>query len=122
MERLFNTYLFPELSNSYQVQEILPRVPVMNTEIRQEIYNVLLILCQNQQNCELMLELLVDVIPQGMMRLSSRVVMTSITVCVAHLSFSKIIRTNQTGSLIDTRQFDLQRAMPVLKTCQIHAT
>lgn len=43
-----------------------PKIPVMHTQTRQEIYKVLLLLCEDGTNYENMLELLEDVIPRGM--------------------------------------------------------
>lgn len=42
------------------------KIPVMHTQTRQEIYKVLLLLCEDETNYDNMLELLEDVIPQGM--------------------------------------------------------
>jgi ubiquitin carboxyl-terminal hydrolase 34 len=67
MERLFITYLFPDLSERPGKNQVVePRIPVMHNVTRQEIYNVLILLCEDQVNCGKMLKLLEDVIPQGM--------------------------------------------------------
>ncbi|TPX26244.1 hypothetical protein DIZ76_011705 [Coccidioides immitis] len=64
MDQLFATYLFPDLSEQIDTEVIEPAIPVMHTETRQEIYNVLLLLCEDETNCEQMLEILEDVIPR----------------------------------------------------------
>lgn len=66
MERLFTTYLFPHLSETSGTEAIQPSIPVMHNTTRQELYNILLRLCEDQSNCEKMLALLGDVIPHGM--------------------------------------------------------
>ncbi|PGH36152.1 ubiquitin thiolesterase [[Emmonsia] crescens] len=63
MERLFTTYLFPHLSETSGTEAIQPSIPVMHNTTRQELYNILLRLCEDQSNCEKMLALLGDVIP-----------------------------------------------------------
>ncbi|EGC41797.1 ubiquitin carboxyl-terminal hydrolase [Histoplasma capsulatum var. duboisii H88] len=63
MEKLFTTYLFPELSEPTETKVIQSSIPVMHNTTRQEIYNILLLLCEDQANCERMLTLLDDVIP-----------------------------------------------------------
>jgi ubiquitin carboxyl-terminal hydrolase 34 len=67
MERLFTTYLFPDLSQRPEKNQVVePCIPVMHNVTRQEIYNVLILLCEDQVNCGEMLKLLEDVISQGM--------------------------------------------------------
>ncbi|PGH08928.1 ubiquitin thiolesterase [Blastomyces parvus] len=63
MEKLFATFLFPELSDPSETEDIQPSIPVMHNATRQEIYNILLRLCEDQTNYEKMLTLLDDVIP-----------------------------------------------------------
>ncbi|WEW57864.1 ubiquitin carboxyl-terminal hydrolase [Emydomyces testavorans] len=63
MEQLFITYLFPNLSERTEQMAIDPPIPVMHTGTRQEIYNVLLLLCEDEVNCGQMLEILEDIIP-----------------------------------------------------------
>ena len=43
-----------------------PRIPVMHNQTRQELYNVLLLLCKYKGNYAKIIELLEDVIPQGL--------------------------------------------------------
>ncbi|PGH13416.1 hypothetical protein AJ79_03695 [Helicocarpus griseus UAMH5409] len=64
MERLFSTYLFPDLSEGSDTEVVQPKTPVMHTATRQELYNIILRLCEKHSNCEKMLALLDDVIPQ----------------------------------------------------------
>ncbi|KAK2762638.1 hypothetical protein FQN54_000811 [Arachnomyces sp. PD_36] len=65
MEKLFATFLFPDLSEISYDQPIDPKIPVMHTQTRQEIYKILLLLCEDKANYETILELLGDVIPRG---------------------------------------------------------
>ena len=66
MEKLFSTFLFPDLSDGQLDEPIEPRVPVMHNATRQELYRVLLQFCEDDENYGKMLELLEDVIPRGM--------------------------------------------------------
>jgi ubiquitin carboxyl-terminal hydrolase 34 len=68
MEKLFSTFLFPDLSEVSEDQCLDPKIPVMHTQTRQEIYKVLLLLCEDETNYESMLELLEDSIPRGMVQ------------------------------------------------------
>lgn len=63
MEKLFNTYLFPDLSVESS-SPITPQVPVMHTQTRQELYDILLLLCKHDDNYPRIIELLEDIIPQ----------------------------------------------------------
>ncbi|PGH23651.1 hypothetical protein AJ80_02257 [Polytolypa hystricis UAMH7299] len=63
MESLFTKYLFPDLSGADEFGVIQPTIPVMHVGTRQEIYNVLMLLCGNLTNAQAMLELLSDIIP-----------------------------------------------------------
>ncbi|KAL1955095.1 hypothetical protein VTO42DRAFT_9029 [Malbranchea cinnamomea] len=63
VERLFTTYLFPNLSELKVSEPIQPSIPVMHPGTRQELYNVLLLLSENRVNCEQLLELLEEIIP-----------------------------------------------------------
>ncbi|KAI1997922.1 hypothetical protein LOZ51_002594 [Ophidiomyces ophidiicola] len=63
MEQLFNTYLFPNLSENVDGTPINPVIPVMHTGTRQEIYSVLLLLCDDVDSCGQMLKMVEDVIP-----------------------------------------------------------
>ncbi|EGD93595.1 ubiquitin carboxyl-terminal hydrolase [Trichophyton tonsurans CBS 112818] len=62
MANLFITLLFPNLSDT-QDDNIQPGIPIMNSTTRQEIYSIILLLCQSTNNCAEMLELLEDIIP-----------------------------------------------------------
>lgn len=64
MANLFITLLFPNLSDT-QDDNIQPGIPIMNSTTRQEIYSIILLLCQSTNNCAEMLELLEDIIPYG---------------------------------------------------------
>lgn len=61
MVQLFTTYLFPPLSDVKDDEEVVPRIPVMHEITRQEIYLVILLLCEDPTNCRQMLSLLEDV-------------------------------------------------------------
>ncbi|EEP75964.1 predicted protein [Uncinocarpus reesii 1704] len=65
MEQVFTAYLFPNLSEQNDKTAIVPAIPVMHGGTRQEIYNVLLLLCEDEVNCGHMLEILEDVIPKN---------------------------------------------------------
>jgi ubiquitin carboxyl-terminal hydrolase 34 len=64
IERLFNNYLFPELSENSDGL-ITPKIPLMHNETRDELYNILLLLCKEPSNYERVVDLLDDLIPQG---------------------------------------------------------
>lgn len=87
MEQLFTTYLFPNLSEATDQQVIEPMVPVMHMGTRQEIYNVLLLLCEDEHNCEQMLEILEDVIPPGPSTLSFDCTVPRIYMCVLDYTY-----------------------------------
>ncbi|KAJ9326994.1 hypothetical protein DTO027B3_2234 [Paecilomyces variotii] len=63
MENVFNNYLFPDLSVPGE-GAMAPQVPVMHTETRQELYNILVLLSKNDENYPKIIELLEDLIPQ----------------------------------------------------------
>ncbi|KAL1880253.1 hypothetical protein Plec18167_003656 [Paecilomyces lecythidis] len=63
MENVFNNYLFPDLSAPNQ-GPIVPQVPVMHSQTRQELYNILVLLSKNDENYPKIIELLEDLIPQ----------------------------------------------------------
>ncbi|BDD63108.1 hypothetical protein MAP00_008050 [Monascus purpureus] len=62
-ESLFNNYLFPDLSMPSD-SPMAPQVPVMNTQIRQELYAILILLCKYDENYSKMVSFLEDLIPQ----------------------------------------------------------
>lgn len=63
--QLFDNYLFPDLSLPSN-DTIEPQVPVMHSQTRQEMYNVIRILCRGNENYLSMVECLEDIIPEGM--------------------------------------------------------
>ena len=63
MEDIFTAFLFPNLSAEATL--ITPTSPVMHTVTRMELYNVLLLLCEDQKNFMHMLDLLDELIPYG---------------------------------------------------------
>lgn len=63
IEKLFNNYLFPDLSMESS-NPISPQVPIMHSQTRQELYNILLLLCKHDDNYPKIVELLEDIIPQ----------------------------------------------------------
>ncbi|OJJ50521.1 hypothetical protein ASPZODRAFT_148016 [Penicilliopsis zonata CBS 506.65] len=63
VENLFNYYLFPDLSLATS-EPISPQIPVMHTQTRQELYNILILLCKRDENFSKIIELLEDIIPQ----------------------------------------------------------
>lgn len=63
IERLVNNYLFPDLSEPSDTEVIVPRIPVMHQETRQELYNILSLLCNNEQNFAKIVDLMSDLIP-----------------------------------------------------------
>lgn len=65
IERLVNNYLFPDLSEPSDTEVIVPRIPVMHQETRQELYNILSLLCNNEQNFAKIVDLMSDLIPYG---------------------------------------------------------
>jgi hypothetical protein len=65
IENFFNNYLFPDLSRSCDTP-IHPRVPVMHNQTRQELYHILILLSKSRGNYAKIIELLEDIIPQGM--------------------------------------------------------
>lgn len=112
MEKLFTTYLFPELSEPTETKVIQSSIPVMHNTTRQEIYNILLLLCEDQANCERMLTLLDDVIPYGMgyLQIINAPALGYITTLLTSL---QIIPTNQIGFSTDIKLSVLRKAMLV---------
>lgn len=45
---------------------MVPQVPVLNTQIRQELYAILVLLCKYDENYSKMVSFLEDLIPQGL--------------------------------------------------------
>ncbi|PLB47101.1 ubiquitin carboxyl-terminal hydrolase [Aspergillus steynii IBT 23096] len=65
-EDLFDKYLFPDLSSTpSSYQAIVPRTPVLHLFTRQELYNVLVLLCEYEENYIKIVDRLDDIIPQG---------------------------------------------------------
>ncbi|KAL1967875.1 hypothetical protein VTN77DRAFT_2564 [Rasamsonia byssochlamydoides] len=64
IESLFNNYLFPDLSVPSDTEVITPRVPVMHEETREELYNILVLLCKHVENYAKVIDLVSDLIPQ----------------------------------------------------------
>src|SRR5436190_1991008 len=115
MERLFTTYLFPDLSECPGNQVIQPSIPVMHNFTRQEIYNVLILLCEDRANCGKMLELLEDVIPQSMTRACRYVFFALLTFC-------QITLMSRIGFSTATRPSALPKAMLGSRTCPTRVT
>ncbi|PYH95762.1 ubiquitin hydrolase [Aspergillus ellipticus CBS 707.79] len=65
-ESLFDQYLFPDLSipSSTSDEVIIPHVPVMHTQTRQELYTILSQLCRLDGNYSKIVDRLEDLIPQ----------------------------------------------------------
>ncbi|OJJ67421.1 hypothetical protein ASPBRDRAFT_341882 [Aspergillus brasiliensis CBS 101740] len=62
-ESLFDQYLFPDLSST-STDLIVPQVPVMHTQTRQELYSILCQLCRlDENNYSTIVERLEDIIP-----------------------------------------------------------
>lgn len=66
-ESLFDKYLFPDFSEPSS-DLIVPRVPVMHNQTRQELYNILILLCKFDDNYSKIVERLEDIIPEGLSR------------------------------------------------------
>ncbi|PYH45847.1 putative ubiquitin C-terminal hydrolase [Aspergillus saccharolyticus JOP 1030-1] len=62
-EELFDKYLFPDLSSPSD-EPIVPQIPVMHTETRQELYSILGQLCLIDNNYAKLVDRLLDLIPQ----------------------------------------------------------
>ncbi|KAL5003429.1 hypothetical protein BDV10DRAFT_154983 [Aspergillus recurvatus] len=62
-EQLFDTYLFPDLSMPSH-NSIVPQVPVMHTQTRQELYTVVGLLSKYGDNYNQLITRLEDIIPQ----------------------------------------------------------
>lgn len=64
-EKLFDRYLFPDLSISSD-EAIVPRVPVLHNQTRIELYNILTMLIKEDKNYLSVVDHLEDLIPQGL--------------------------------------------------------
>lgn len=65
-EDLFDKYLFPDLSSSpSSYQAIVPRTPVLHPLTRQDLYSVLVSLCDYEENYVKIVDRLDDIIPQN---------------------------------------------------------
>lgn len=114
MERLFTTYLFPDLSHRTEHHVIQPNIPVMHNLTRQEIYNVLILLCEDPANCGRMLELLKDIIPQGTAHVRR---------CLVRFThFRQITLMSRIGSSTVTRPSAPPRDMLDSRTCPTPVT
>lgn len=65
MIHVFNHLLFPDLSLESSNSVIQPRPPIQTSTTRQEIYDLVLLLCQDPERYNKMLEALDELIPQG---------------------------------------------------------
>lgn len=65
MEDIFTSFLFPNLSAENEDGVINPTSPLMHSVTRQELYNVLMLLCEDSTNFRHMLDLLDETIPYG---------------------------------------------------------
>lgn len=65
MERIFTTHLFPDLSPSELDDQSSPRIPVLHSPTRREMYAVILSLSQNLESYHKLLGLVKDLVPQG---------------------------------------------------------
>lgn len=65
IENLFNSYLFPDLSDPSETEVITPHVPVMHEETREELYNILVLLAKHADNYGKIMDLMIDLIPSG---------------------------------------------------------
>ncbi|KAH8696007.1 putative ubiquitin hydrolase [Talaromyces proteolyticus] len=63
IESLINNYLFPDLSEPSDTEIITPRIPVMHGETREELYNILVLLCKQADNYAKVIDLMSDLIP-----------------------------------------------------------
>ncbi|KAA8652357.1 putative ubiquitin C-terminal hydrolase [Aspergillus tanneri] len=63
-ENLFDKYLFPDLS-APSSDTIVPQIPVLHSQTRQELYTVISLLCKYNANYSKVVERLDDIIPQG---------------------------------------------------------
>ncbi|XHG03146.1 hypothetical protein AWENTII_006465 [Aspergillus wentii] len=61
-ESLFDSYLFPNLSMPSDTP-IVPQIPVMHAQTRQELYAILSLLCKDERNYMKVVENLEDIIP-----------------------------------------------------------
>ncbi len=65
MEDLFSAHLFPDLSISVGEEKLVPRVPVLHSITRREMYAVITSLTQNTESYQKLLELVKELVPQG---------------------------------------------------------
>ncbi len=65
MEDLFSTHLFPDLSPSEGDRKLVPRVPVLQSQTRREMYSVIVSLSQNTESYQKLLGLVKELVPQG---------------------------------------------------------
>lgn len=63
-EKLFDRYLFPDLSMPSEMATIVPRVPVMHNQTRIELYKILTLLIKDDRNYLKVVDHLEDIIPQ----------------------------------------------------------
>lgn len=65
-ERILNSYLFPDLSPETD-GPIVPQIPIMHTDTRQKLYNIVNLLCKRSDvTYSRVMEVLEDVVPRGM--------------------------------------------------------
>jgi ubiquitin carboxyl-terminal hydrolase 34 len=66
IESMINNYLFPDLSEPSDTEIIIPRIPIMHEETREELYHILVLLCKQVDNYAKVVDLMSDLIPHGM--------------------------------------------------------
>jgi hypothetical protein len=115
IERLCSNYLFPDLSEHSEKEKITPRIPVMHEETREELYNILVLLCKQVENYAKVIELISDLIPHGIF-LSEK----SCDSINADHHLVQIIRTLPVGPPTDSRLYGHPKAMLASRIFQIH--
>lgn len=65
MEDLFSAHLFPDLSPLEGGQKIIPRIPVLHSQTRREMYSVIVSLSQGTESYQKLLALVKELVPQG---------------------------------------------------------
>jgi ubiquitin carboxyl-terminal hydrolase 34 len=63
-EKLFDNYLFPNLSEESD-SLIVPQIPVMHTQTRQELYGILSLLCKYSEDYCTVVDCVKELIPTG---------------------------------------------------------
>lgn len=63
-EKLIDNYLFPNLSEESD-HLIVPQIPVMHAQTRQELYGILSLLCKNSDDYCTVLDCVKELIPAG---------------------------------------------------------